>query len=209
MADIVVVGTDAAGLGAALRLREAGVEPLVLEAKDRVGGRAHALAGRSGAGIDLGAGWMHSGDRNPLALFAESLGFPVDRSVAPWMRPALDVNFSLEDQAHYRRVFDAFEERVRRQADWPDDMAVADLFGPAEAPWRGLLDAFSGFYNGAPFERISVKDYAAYEATEENWRIRAGYGAVVAALADGVDIRPNCVVRRIEQRPRGVRVASD
>lgn len=209
MPEVVIVGAGAAGLAAARRILEAGVDAVVLEAKDRVGGRAHVLTGRSGGGIDLGCGWMHSGDRNPIAPLAEALGFPIDRSVAPWMRPALEVNFPLAEQAAYRQAFDGFEARVRRAADGPEDFAAADLFNPADAPWQGLLDAFSGFYNGAPFERISVKDYAAYEATEENWRTRAGYGAVIAGLAAGLDIRLNCPVRRIEQRPGGVKVVSN
>jgi monoamine oxidase len=69
--------------------------------------------------------------------------------------------------------------------------------GEDERPWAGLLNAFSGYYNGAPFDQISVKDYAAYQPTDENWRVREGYGALVAAAAGGLEVRLSTPVRRI------------
>src|SRR3982074_945438 len=38
-ADVIIIGGGIAGLGAALRLKDRGLEPLVLEAESRVGGR--------------------------------------------------------------------------------------------------------------------------------------------------------------------------
>src|SRR5207245_8352709 len=38
-ADVIVIGGGIAGLGAALRLKDRGLDPLVLEAESRVGGR--------------------------------------------------------------------------------------------------------------------------------------------------------------------------
>lgn len=38
-ADVIVIGGGIAGLGAAVRLKDRGLEPLVLEAEPRVGGR--------------------------------------------------------------------------------------------------------------------------------------------------------------------------
>ena len=45
--EVAIVGGGAAGIGAARRLREAGVRALILEARDRLGGRAWTVeAGR-------------------------------------------------------------------------------------------------------------------------------------------------------------------
>ena len=73
--DVIVVGAGSAGVAAAGALLAAGLEVCVLEAKDRPGGRAHTLVGRSGTGIDLGCGWLHSADVNPWAAYAEAEGF--------------------------------------------------------------------------------------------------------------------------------------
>ena len=75
--DIAVIGAGAAGIGAARCLREAGIASMVvLEARDRVGGRVHTIA-PAGFPLDRGAEWLHSADRNPLSPIAQHLGFSV------------------------------------------------------------------------------------------------------------------------------------
>ena len=78
--DVAVIGAGAAGIGAARRLREAGaVSVLVLEARDRVGGRVHTIA-PAGFPLDRGAEWLHSADRNPLV--ADRPAISASRSIA-------------------------------------------------------------------------------------------------------------------------------
>jgi len=55
--DVVVIGAGIAGLTTAWRLSEAGMRPLVLEARDRVGGRLLSTQ-VTGGGLDLGATWF-------------------------------------------------------------------------------------------------------------------------------------------------------
>ncbi|WP_299651451.1 NAD(P)/FAD-dependent oxidoreductase [uncultured Tateyamaria sp.] len=57
MSHALVLGAGLAGLTAALRLHQAGHEVTVLEARDRVGGRAFSLPVAAG-GIDLGPAWI-------------------------------------------------------------------------------------------------------------------------------------------------------
>jgi monoamine oxidase len=206
--EVVVIGAGSAGLSAAARLKAAGVSVLVLEAKDRVGGRAHTLQGPSGAALDMGCGWLHSADQNEWARLAAPMGFTVDHTPAAWTKPSLTVNFPAEDQAAYRNVFEAFEDRLAQAAEGGTDMAASTLIREDERRWAPLLNAFSGYYNGAPFDRISVKDYAAYQPTDENWRVREGYGTLIAALAADLDVRLNTPVTRVEHGGAGVRVVT-
>jgi polyamine oxidase len=55
---VVVVGAGIAGLAAASRLRRVGIECLVLEARDRIGGRPHTID-LAGVPVDLGGSWIH------------------------------------------------------------------------------------------------------------------------------------------------------
>ncbi|MGW8390785.1 flavin monoamine oxidase family protein [Pseudoduganella sp. HUAS MS19] len=71
----IVVGAGIAGLAAAKRLRQAGMDVIVLEARDRIGGRIHTFNNWSGPAIDLGASWIHgAGSRNPIATMARQIG---------------------------------------------------------------------------------------------------------------------------------------
>jgi phytoene dehydrogenase-like protein len=56
---VVVVGAGAAGLASARRLTDAGVQVVVLEARDRIGGRTWSYDFGGGTTIDLGASWIH------------------------------------------------------------------------------------------------------------------------------------------------------
>ncbi|XDV30052.1 hypothetical protein PO909_033051 [Leuciscus waleckii] len=71
-AKVVVVGSGFAGLAAAAKLVEAGFENvLVLEAKERVGGRAHTTKPFSENVIEVGANWIHGQKGNPLFKIAK------------------------------------------------------------------------------------------------------------------------------------------
>lgn len=190
-----MIGAGAGGIGAARRLKALGVDVLVLEAKDRIGGRAHTLHGPTGATLDMGCGWLHSAEQNPWASLVEPLGLTLDRSPPPWGKPAL--GFPAAERADYRRAFAALEDRLERAADDRPDHPASDLFDPADARWTPLLNAFSGYYNGAPFDQISVQDYGAYQPTEQNWRVREGYGTLIATAAVGLDIQLSSPVSRV------------
>ena len=52
--DVAIVGAGAAGLGAAREARERGLSYVVLEAMDRIGGRAHTESATFGTPWDRG-----------------------------------------------------------------------------------------------------------------------------------------------------------
>jgi monoamine oxidase len=68
-----VVGAGFAGLAAAVALADGGLEPLVLEARDRVGGRVHSRRLHNGAVVELGAEFVED-DHGTLVATARALG---------------------------------------------------------------------------------------------------------------------------------------
>jgi L-amino acid dehydrogenase len=69
--DVVVVGAGASGLAAARTLAKAGVSVVVLEARDRVGGRLFKKSTIEGGWVDLGAQWVGPTQTRALALIKE------------------------------------------------------------------------------------------------------------------------------------------
>jgi polyamine oxidase len=72
---VIVVGAGIAGLSAAQRLKGAGFEVVVLEARDRVGGRVNTSTNPSGTTIDLGAAWIH-GNWAEFETLVAGMGLP-------------------------------------------------------------------------------------------------------------------------------------
>jgi monoamine oxidase len=72
-ADVVIVGAGLSGLMAARTLLAADVEPLILEARDRVGGRTWTRPASDGTLLDLGGQWIGPTQQRVVAL-AEELG---------------------------------------------------------------------------------------------------------------------------------------
>lgn len=60
MQDVLIIGGGLAGASAALWLADAGLSARVIEARDRVGGRAHAKSWGKAGMIDLGGGWLRA-----------------------------------------------------------------------------------------------------------------------------------------------------
>lgn len=59
MHEVVIVGAGAAGLAAALELQKAGIDFVILEARDRAGGRMFTIKSEAGNKIELGAELVH------------------------------------------------------------------------------------------------------------------------------------------------------
>lgn len=202
--DVVVIGAGAAGIAAATRLHAAGRRVLLVEAATRIGGRAWTET-IDGMALDLGCGWLHSADRNPMVGRAERAGFSVDRSRSAWGEQYHDLGFSAAEQKAAGRAWEAFQQRIET-APPPSDRAGDAI--PADDPWRGYAEALSGYMNGAELDRLSIADYLAYDsrATEHNWRVPAGYGALIAAQLPLVATALATAVEAIDLTREGVRI---
>jgi monoamine oxidase len=207
MIDLAIVGAGAAGISAARAARERGLTCVILEASDRVGGRALTVDW-NGQALDLGATWLHSASRNPLGRLAQQLGFDIDRSPVPWRNQYRELGYSKEEQARSWAATAAFTDRLRDQPP-PSDRA-GDALEPG-GEWNGFLEALNGYLNGTSLAKASAADFLAYwdSSDNSNWRLPKGYGALLVALARYLDVRTGCAVRQVEWSATGVRLVSD
>ncbi len=193
--DVVVIGAGAAGIAAARTLHDRRLSVAVVEARDRVGGRAWTY--RFGEHpLDLGAGHLHSADENDWAKIAPRLGFTVDQRPPSWARPAFQGNFPLAEQEDYWAAWERFYARIDARSR--QHAAAWRISSSRAGAGIALLGAMATYINGAPFSELVVREYALYRDTGLNQRIREGYGALIAAYAAGLDIRLNCPVTLID-----------
>lgn len=207
--DVAIIGAGAAGLGAANALKDSGLSVIVLEARDRVGGRAHTIQVAPDVVFDVGCGWLHSADKNSFVPIAEQLGFEINKDLPPWRERAYGKAFPQGDRADFIRALDEFYDRAEVAAEKARRAGrdePANLCLEPGNRWNPMIDAISTYINGAELDRVSILDMDAYEDTNFNWRVRRGYGALIAAYAASCPIALNCAVTLIDHSAKQVRI---
>jgi monoamine oxidase len=209
MAEVVVVGAGAAGIAAATTLRETGIDCVVLEASDRVGGRARTEAVAPGEPFDHGASWLHEADDNPLTPLARRLGFTL-RDEGRRRRDILLTaghNATPAEQAAHAAACEAFDAAAEaRAASGGPDVPLADAV-PHDGPWDATAAHwYATIISGAEAGRISLADYVATGLGGTNLAVAEGLGRLVARLAEGLPVRLDTPVSRIVWTDGGVRV---
>ena len=203
--DVVVIGAGAAGIGAARRLLERGLSVAVLEARDRVGGRAVTVRLR-GHAVDLGAHWLHAGSINPLVRLGRARGEPLRRApqdshVRVGRRPGRP-----EEMRASARAFDLADRAMTLAArDGSPDRPAADALPPGLGPWRARVALVHGLVSGRPLGEVSLHDFPSLEYGD-NLFIAGGYGAYLARLAYGLPVALSTPVSGVARTGEGVRV---
>ena len=195
-ADIIVIGAGAAGISAARHLVDAGRSVIVLEARDRVGGRAWTTETALGLAWDAGAQWLHNAARNPFVTLAQEAGRALVYSDFEDMRIASDLqNAGFDDlwrgfTGLYRRIDRA--DRMGRS-----DHVLADL--NIDDPWQQAARRLTALSMGGDPDEITVAE-ANNQESGDDLLVEGGFGRLVADLAHGLPVRLNTRVRQIDLR---------
>jgi monoamine oxidase len=203
--DVAIIGAGAAGLGAAHALKNSGRSVTVLEARDRVGGRGHTIMAAPGIIFDVGCGWLHSADRNSFVAIAGQFNFDIDKTRPPWREQSFDAGFPIEARRDFMRALDAFYDRAEEAAKRGHDRAADTCLEPGNR-WNPMIDAISTYVNGRELDQVSLLDMEAYEDTGINWRVRRGYGALMAAYGASCPLALNTKVTLIDHSGRRIRL---
>ena len=223
---VVVIGAGIAGLTIANALTHGGIECVVVEARDRIGGRLHTVS-LAGSPVDLGGSWIHTPIGNPMRAFADQAGVRC-RSANPLPElagfdcgegrrlSAAEVAESLSMQ------LEGFPQaKGRLLAGLGPDASAADGIeafvagaGLAPGPARRARQALRALVEGESAdlaERQSLRwmwNEMEYEGHYFGDVPEGGYRRLVEAMAAGVDLRLGVDVAEIACSAGGVRVRS-
>ena len=214
--DVLVIGAGAAGLAAARMLADAGRQVLVLEARDRIGGRVWTDHQFGGIPVERGAEFIH-GDTAHTWQWLRRAGIQAAPHARWSGRRIVLENRRLagpdvwEARDDLRRVFSLEDELANYEgpdcslAEW---LAARD-FSPLAAH---IADVRLAHSNCATPATLSVAELAYdlrnSDAGEGDFHILAGYDEVLGTIAQGLDIRFDTPVTAIDWNTDGVEVAT-
>ena len=203
----IVVGAGAAGLSAAKTLRRAGIETIVLEATDHVGGRCVTDKTTFSAPFDLGGSWLHSAAINPLARLAEQTGVRLHKQ--PWTHSWVHVlgqDLSPEQvhdfEAYEVEMWEAVNAAGAQRFDCTTKSAIP------EGPWASTAAHIVSQMLAGDADVTSARDTYTYADAEGDWLVESGLGAFVANLHKDVPVQLNCPVSKIDYSGAGVQVTT-
>jgi monoamine oxidase len=203
--EVLVIGAGAAGIAAARRLMASGLVPLLIDARDRIGGRA-VTADIGGQPVDLGAHWLHAARSNPLVRLARTEGLEVSRAVYRFRAIkdgkalGLVAGYGLDNawEKAEERIFDAAERAARRG----DDLSVAAAVGNV-GPWtRAALFMHGNYDCGMEPENISAVDFSGVE-DDRDMLVAGGFGSLIARLGQGLPVVTGAEIVSLRQEAGG------
>ncbi|WP_426671662.1 flavin monoamine oxidase family protein [Mucilaginibacter sp. McL0603] len=202
--EVIVIGAGATGLMAAYELTKAGKRVIVLEARNRTGGRIHTLDDTSFFKYaELGAEFVHGDLPVTLKLLKEAGIQMIPASGEMWHYS--DGKFSKD----YQQI-DHWNLLMQKLSKLEQDTSIGDFLQRefSENKYDGLRDWVSRFvagYDGAdPFKASVFALRKEWQSEDDNaqHRVKNGYCKMISYLATeskrkGAQLFLNSVVKRI------------
>jgi monoamine oxidase len=211
--DVIVVGAGIAGLTAARDLRANGRSVVVLEASPRIGGRLRTDRS-SRVAFDLGASWIHGVDGNPITELARAANAPtvvLDFTDVTVFDEGGE-QILVEQFATAEAAFWTMLETVVEEGD--DEVSVADAIADVEPDWfDDRLQAFftSNYltFDTGDLDQVSSALLDSGEEFGGDEAVMAdGYDRIAQLVAEGLDVRTNTPVTKIDATGDGVAVTA-
>lgn len=234
--DVIVIGAGVAGLEAAHQLDSEGMDVVVLEAQDRIGGRVHTV-NHDGTALDLGGSWIaglniSGGLENPIYRIAianhisvmkdggsheqlyDSSGRKVDvKSLDEYYHKHDKIVGKKIDDSNYDEMHGLSIEDVMNQ--YPD--ILGDINGKGNlAKYRYVMEWTYDMDQGANTTEISfggtyLREFLGeyFNDDSDNQAIFSyGYNQIANCLAGGLDIR-RATVTKVNYEDQPVIISTD
>jgi monoamine oxidase len=218
--NVIVIGAGVSGLAAARALRKKGYSPVVLEARERIGGRIWTDRSFAGIPIEFGAEFVH-GDGAITWSYIKDAGLSTrlccDYHSQAYEHP-VDGILSYEEickKPDFARVFEiegrdmAAYDPVRGDTSLRDWIKGLNLDGPAR---EFVLRFLAHQYLTEP-EHIGIADLAheerVYHQGDDDFSVVGGYDSLVHFMATGLDVRTNTPVRSVKRVNGEVELQTD
>ncbi|MGL4240282.1 MAG: flavin monoamine oxidase family protein, partial [Beijerinckiaceae bacterium] len=207
--DVAIIGAGAAGIGAARALAAAGKRYVLIEARERAGGRLWTNTDL-GQPFDAGAAYIHFAEKNPWSEVASELGVDPRGGYRLWSGSiayrngvALSPEEASTRWSGMRKVAEAYDEVEERY-----DVSLAQALRETPPEVRDLGRIQSQMAAGEDPEYVSASDWNRLESGG-NRLVPGGYGALAARAAVPLGVRLGVRAQEVNWSGQLVSVVTD
>ncbi|HCK66184.1 MAG TPA: monoamine oxidase [Anaerolineae bacterium] len=216
-AKVIVIGAGISGLAAARTLADKNISVMILEARNRIGGRMWTDSSL-GVPLDLGASWIHGVNGNPITELAKKFNAETvptyDENEIVFHADGREMTSAefLKIERLYKSIY---EETSEIAEDLDEDTSLQEIFGEVIAKRNLSAEELRGLNLYIQYE--TSLDYAADPKNLSVWEwdsdeefsgqhviFPQGYHQITNGLAQGLDIRLNTEVTKIKYSQNGV-----
>jgi monoamine oxidase len=204
----VIIGAGAAGIAAGRALTGSGCEVVVLEARNRVGGRIWTDRGLLGFPLENGAEFVHGVGALTWRYLTES-GIEArshgDYASSGYEHPERGILSydELLKEPDFERVFDLEKKEMPLHDPAAADASLREWMKRLNLDVHAqefALRFFAHQYLAEP-EHIGIADLAheerVYHQGDDDFYLPAGYDVLLARMAEGLDVRLNAAVTEV------------
>jgi len=221
--DVLVIGAGMSGIAAADFLDDKGLSVLILEARDRIGGRIWTMYwDEAEKQIDLGASWIHGTTNNPITKIAEDHGIELLETDMD-SRVILGANGEWIDDYTENEIdslYTQFQEYMWYFAETVNKDTSVKVAEENFINLRNLSEEQKNqlrFIINADLEHEENADVFDLSLTTDIGKpfggpeviFPDGYLQILDTLDDGLDIRLEHVVSKVEYDDQGVTVTTN
>lgn len=219
---IIVIGAGLAGLAAARELKRHGYDVVVLEARDRIGGRIWTSKRWPDIPLDMGATWIHGIKGNPITKLANEIS--AKRLITSYSKTATYATegkiLSKAEERHLEHLSKRVFEMIRRVQDSDEDLSIADAIKPLLKEKNNSVEVMRliNFISSGQIEQeyagsineLSAHWYDGAKSFEgDDILFAEGFKIIIDYLAKETNIELNQVVNEIDWQGSKVKVATN
>ncbi|XP_075584343.1 lysine-specific histone demethylase 2 isoform X3 [Pelecanus crispus] len=228
---VIIVGAGAAGLAAARQLHNFGIKVIILEAKDRIGGRVWDDKTFKGVTVGRGAQIVNGCVNNPMALMCEQLGIKMHKlgekcDLIQEGGRITDPTIDKRMDFHFNAILDVVSEWRKDKSqhqDVPLGEKIQEIYKAfiqesgiqfSELEEKVLQFHLSNleYACGSNLSQVSARSWDHNEFfaqfAGDHTLLTVGYSTVIDKLAEGLDIRLNFPVQSIDYSGEEVQVTT-
>ena len=182
---------------------------MVLEADNRIGGRAWTESETFGFPYDRGCHWLHHASSNVWREYAKKHGFDVYPDDGDEYVYSNGSRQSLDKTDEFYAAIERLFERAWEQYSASNEDGPVSRFLDPDDPWTPTVEArMVNDWDGQELDQISTEFYMV-DVEEEDWLCAQGLGSLIAHYGRHVPVRTGTAVRKIDWRGNDIRVISD